>query len=248
LISKRREEFLNNLKNKDTPSNRKDLLQLLFDAQINDPTNALSDDEILGEFVTFFLAGMDTTGQLLTISTYHLLNNPQYLAEAQKDADDIMAHSDCLTTKQVNEETFLSYFLKEALRISPPAPNLFARVALEDEKVGSINIKKGTLVGIGIKMIGMNPKYYDNPEKFQPERWTVKRRADESDGYSFLAFSTGPRNCIGQHLASIEAKLIFSLLLTTFDVQLVKDYKHAMTVRFMYENLYPLRVNLSGKK
>jgi cytochrome P450 len=247
-VAKRREEFLNNIKNNDAPSQRKDLLELLFASQINDPENSFTDEEILGEFVTFFMAGMDTTGQLLTISTYHLLNNPQYLAEARKDAEDIMSHADYLTTKHVNEETFLSYFLKEALRITPPASGLFPRVALEDHTVGTIKVKKGTLVGIGIKIIGMNTKYYDNPEKFQPERWTVKQRADEAETYSFLPFSTGPRNCIGQHLASMEAKLIFSLFLTTFDVKLAEDYKHGMINRLLYENLTPLRVHLSVKK
>jgi cytochrome P450 family 4 subfamily V len=242
LVEKRRQEYNNAIKHSIELSKKKDLLQLLFEAQEKDPENTMTNSEIVGEFTNFFVAGMDTTGELLTMATYHLANHPEYLSDARKEAEELLLNVSTLTTQQVLQETFLSYILKETLRFTPPAAGIAPRVAHQDHKLGSMIIKKGSLIGIGIKTIGMNPKYYDNPERFQPLRWSEKR---EFEGYSFLPFSTGPRNCIGQHLAQIEAKLILSLFLKTFDCQIAKDYIHKMTVAFLYGPMHPLRMNLA---
>ena len=72
-----------------------------------------------------------------------------------------------------------------------------ARVAKMDHKIGNINVKRGTVVNISIIALLFNPKFYEDPEKFDPSRWFEEGRKS-TDSFSFIPFSGGPRNCIGK--------------------------------------------------
>lgn len=82
----------------------------------------------------------------------------------------------------------------------PPATGILARVTREDTQIGPYKIPGGTLVGTNIIGLMHNPKYYENPSLFNPDRWAAKG-AHSSEAYSFIPFSAGPRSCIGKYLA-----------------------------------------------
>jgi cytochrome P450 len=246
FVAERRKAFNN--PNKETKiTKRKDLLEQLFEAQKNDPENYMDDEEIVHEFNTFFIAGMDTTSQLLTMSTLNLLLNPEYMPEAKKDAKEILANESQITTNSLSQVSFLTALLRETLRLAPPGSNLFQRTALEDHKLGKLSIKKGTLVTVGLKIMAMNPKYFEDPFDFKPLRWLDGSFDEKAEPYAYMPFSTGARNCIGQGLALMETKLVISEFLTRFEVKLKPEYVHRMTVRFVYEHDNPVLVDLALK-
>jgi cytochrome P450 len=95
---------------------------------------------------------------------------------------------------------FTDHFIDEVLRMWPPATGNLARVAKVDLQIGPFSIKKGSLMGSNILGLMQNPKYYEDPEVFDPYRWT-KPGEYTKEPYSFIPFSAGPRSCIGKYVA-----------------------------------------------
>ena len=104
--------------------------------------------------------------------------------------------------------------IKETLRLIPPASFTFLRQATNDHKIGNLNIKKGTYVRVPIASL-LSGKGLTNENKFIPERW-LNGEMDKIDNICKISFSSGPKNCIGQHLAEFEAKIITIIFLRRF--------------------------------
>jgi len=140
---------------------------------------------------------------------------------------------------------YLTSAVKETLRIATPVPWILMRDSLEDHSVGDIKIKKGTLVKCEFFPSFYSTKYFEDPEEFKPERWMDAQ--NKIDPYAFIPFSAGSRNCIGQHLAILEAKIIISEFLEKFDYKLTEGYQMRTGLRFLYEPLDPLKLILTPK-
>jgi cytochrome P450 len=244
IVHKRRQEAMQGTKK----SGRTDLLHKFLEVQDVNSEEYLSDEEIVHEYITFVTAGMDTASLLLTMTICHLLYNPDYIPEVKKEAKDLLSTDANLTTSVLSQTTLISACLKETLRITPPGSSTFQRIALDDHKIGNFNVKKGTLLNIGLLVVGNNPKYYENPEKYQPERWLEKTNDERSDPFTYIPFSFGSRNCIGQQLAMIESKLTLSIFLNTFDFKIPEHYVHRMTMRLMHEPQDPFIADLTPVK
>mmetsp|Transcript_24709 Transcript_24709/g.21880 ORF Transcript_24709/g.21880 Transcript_24709/m.21880 type:complete len:185 (+) Transcript_24709:862-1416(+) len=184
---------------------------------------------MLYEFLTFFIAGMDTTGHLLTMASYYLLKNPECMKKVMAEVNQHIKSDDDLNTENLGKMNYLSAVIKETLRVATPAPTLFDRTACEDVTIGDLKIKKGTNVSIALATLNFSPEYHDEPEKFDPERWlnpdSKTNQTTSKNPYVFTPFSAGGRNCIGQHLAMMETKIILSMFLKRFDYEMAdKDY------------------------
>ena len=143
----------------------------------------------------------------------------------------------------VNKMEELHCFLKETLRMTTPIPVAMDRIAVKDHKLGDVDIPKGMRVKPDYFAVAYDEKYWTEPEKFNPERW--KGKIDPS---AFLPFLAGPRNCIGQHLAMIEAKVIVSEFLERFEFKLKDGYQLKMIYRFLYEPEDEILFDLKPKK
>ena len=210
-----------------------DLLTSLIKTQgSEDASQRFSDDDIIDEFITFFMAGMDTTSLLISMILYNLSKHPQHLTELREEREatynkDVVANADALQQMDV-----LHSVIRETLRLQPPTPTTFPRVALEDHKIVDLQIRKGDLVVPEFISVFYDEKHFADPEQFKPSRWTNKEH--KIDLSIFTPFSAGPRNCIGQHLAVIEAKIVVSEFLNMFDFKLPEDYKLKMTFNAFY--------------
>lgn len=231
----------------DTSSKAKDLLQILLDCEKKG--EGLSEDELIDEFLTFFVAGMDTTAHLLTAATYYLEKNPKYRDALVDEIKNKIPNPSAVTLEQLNGLEFVNAFLREALRLLPPVSIAGNRIAMSDHYLDDIFIPKGTMVGVLLVANNYNPGIYKNYEEFNPYRW-VKGHPDanhqgNSEPFSFTPFFAGPRNCIGQHLAMNESKLIFSLMLLNFNWSIREDYELNMKLRILYEADEPIPVKLT---
>lgn len=181
----------------------------------------VTDDQIADDFTGFFMAGTDTTSHLVASAIYFLWKNPNVLSEVRKEADREFFDLTKVDDVNINRMSYTSAVLKEAFRLEGPISIFLEKAAVEDTNLCEMKVKKGTIINVCLDIFFRSDKYYSRPMEFLPERW-LGDPAFEKDGYkrepyAFIPFAAGPRNCIGQHLAMIEARIIVALFIKTFD-------------------------------
>lgn len=169
-----------------------------------------SDDELLAQCLIFFLAGFDTVSTGMTFVAYELALNPDIQSKVHGEIDEVNQNLDggLLTYDTLQKMKYLDMVVSETLRKWPPAPVTdrvcTASTVLEvDGK--KVPIKKGDYLWIPMYSIQHDEKYYPNPEKFDPERFSDERK-HEINPNTYLPFGIGPRNCIGSRFALMELK------------------------------------------
>lgn len=133
---------------------------------------------------------MDTTGHLCGMSIYFLTVYPEVKAKVLKELKENKDYSQ----KALLNLPYFNAFIQEVQRFYGPGGQIFNRVALQDHYLKDIFIPKGTLVKPVPVAVHRNPKYWDDPQEFRPERWLNKT---STIPFSFIPFNAGPRNCIG---------------------------------------------------
>ena len=105
-----------------------------------------SNRDIVDEFITFFIAGMDTTAHLAAMATYFFLKNPQTHDKLRAEADKYLGDPSNISIDDINKMDYATAFIKEALRLAAPGASSFERMATEDHKIGPYDIKAGTIL------------------------------------------------------------------------------------------------------
>ncbi|HEX4512079.1 MAG TPA: cytochrome P450 [Polyangiaceae bacterium] len=184
---------------------RRDLLTLLLEARDEETGAGMTDVQIRDEVITFFLAGHETTANAMSWSAYCLSTHPD---ADEKLAGDLAAGS----------TRYASMVVKETMRLYPPAW-MIGRQAEQDDVVGGFRVPRGTLVFVSPFVTHRHPDLWENPEGFDPERFTPEREAARPR-YAYYPFGGGPRFCIGQGFAQSEAVIILSELASRFRLDL----------------------------
>ena len=189
---------------------------------------------------------MDTTGHLVTIAAYLLDRHPELKARMMEEIKANYPLDRPVTIEELNKLEFTMAFLKEALRTNTPVPGAIIRRAARDHKLGEFKIREGDIVNVDYFYNNFNEEYFTDSETFNPNRWLTKGKV--IDSYAFTPFGAGQRNCIGQHLALIEARIILAEFLMMYDFSIDKDYTLKMDFKFLYEAVDPIKVDLTLKK
>ncbi|CAF3887317.1 unnamed protein product [Rotaria sordida] len=201
-----------------------DLLDLLLAASSSDKTNKLTDEEVYEEALTFVAAGHETTSTLMTWTLYNLANNPDICRQLEAEVDSVLNQVDEITPATLSLLTYTEAVVKESLRLHQPVPAIVRMAVKDNTLVASdgkeIHIKKGTGIFINFYMLHHSEKYWHEPFKFDPSRFDNK----QSDKL-ILPFSAGPRSCIGQNFAMLEAKIMLALLVRHFRFELEPGQK-----------------------
>ncbi|XP_031355403.1 cytochrome P450 9e2-like [Photinus pyralis] len=184
----------------------------------------ITDEDIASQAFIFFMAGYDTTSTVMSFATYELAVNVHIQQKLQREIDATLESCNGkLTYEALMEMAYLEQIVCETLRKWPPVP-LTDRCAekpftieaqLDQEE--TVHFEKGTICWIPIFPIHRDPKYYPNPEVFDPERFH-KDNLKNITPNTFLPFGVGVRNCIGFRFALLEIKLILFKILSSFDV------------------------------
>ena len=242
IIEQRRK--LHEASNHQTQSNKpKDMIELLLDYKGEE--GKLSNERIIDEFITFYAAGTDSTSHLLGMILIQFLKNPNEGAKLLEEIQRAYRSDKPVTMDDLNKLEYVTAFVKETLRTLTPAPGIFARVAIKDHMINDLAIRKGDLVQLDFFYNHYNPKYFEDPESFKPERWLAKN--PNLDAYAFTPFSAGPRNCIGQHLAMNETRVILCEFLSKYNIKLREDYKLRFDFKFMYAPVEPFVLKLTPR-
>lgn len=201
-----------------------DLLGLLLAARDDETGAALDDREVRDQMATFFLAGHETTATALAWTWYLLSHAPDVERKLHAEIDTVLAGR-AATYADYDRLTYTRMVLEEAMRLYPPA-HTTARQAIAEDRFGDIAIPAGTMVIVSPWIMQRHRLYWQNPDVFDPENFAPEKAAQRRR-YTYLPFGAGPRICIGQGFAMIEAVLILATLAQKLRARLVPGAKVA---------------------
>jgi cytochrome P450 len=170
--------------------------------------------------MTMLLAGHDTTALALTYALWLLDANPDARDRLHREFEDLLGGAEP-TAAAVREMEVATRVLNEAMRLYPPVYVLF-REPRTDVRLAGHRVPAGSLVMLPQWVIHRDPRYYDDPETFDLDRWAPDR-ADDRHGYAFFPFGGGPRICIGRQFSLLEARLILGVLCQRFELRRVDE-------------------------
>ncbi|KAM1340010.1 hypothetical protein ACFX15_038215 [Malus domestica] len=198
-----------------------DLVDVLLRVQ-NDPsqTIALTNDQIKGVLTDMFIAGTDTTSATLVWTMAELIMNPRILRKAQDEVREVLKGKQKVEETDLSELVYLKLVLKESFRLHPPAPLLLPRETLESCTIEGYEIPANTMVFVLAKMIGSDPKCWENPKEFLPERFMDSSVDYKGNHFELLPFGAGRRGCPGMNFAAKLIELALANLLYCFDWEL----------------------------
>ncbi|ONK66181.1 uncharacterized protein A4U43_C06F4960 [Asparagus officinalis] len=196
---------------------------LLAEAQKKSEGFSYSLQLVMDECKTFFFAGHETSALLLTWTVMLLATNPSWQEKARAEVREVCGDETPMP-EQISKLNWLHRIINESLRLYPPA-SLLPRMAFEDIKLGDLHIPKGLSIWIPVLAIHHDEEIWGkDANEFNPERFAAKSFAMTRN---FLPFASGPRNCVGQAYAMMEAKIVLAMLLTNFKFTISKNYRHA---------------------
>ncbi len=219
VISNRKAVRQENKRKGATPEKRPAFLDLLLDA--NEQQNILSDDDIRQEVDTFMFAGHDTTAAGISWTLYVLGLYPDVQQQVFEELDRIFNGSDrTAVLEDLNAMKYLERVIKETMRIYPSVP-FIGRILSEDVQLDEYTLPKGTMVTLGIYFLHRDPRFFPDPEKFDPDRFLPENTVSRHP-YAYLPFSAGPRNCVGQKFAMYEEKSVLSSIIRNYKITSVE--------------------------
>jgi cytochrome P450 len=192
---------------------RGDLLSALMEVR-DEEGRPMSEEQLRDETITMLLAGHETTALGLTWTWYLLSRNPDAVARLEAEVDALGHHP------EVGDLPRLPYterVVTEALRIYPPAYS-FGREALEDDEIMGWPVPAGTTLFVFPWVLHRDPRFYSDPLRFHPDRWTDAFRRD-LPRLAYLPFGSGPRMCIGREFARMELVLIVATIAQRFRLE-----------------------------
>jgi cytochrome P450 len=198
-----------------------DLLQTLMDARYADG-EGMPDSLVLSESMQLLVAGHETSSNALSWLLYLLSTHPDVLDRVRHEFDEIL-NGEPLNFTAVPKFVFTTQVINEALRLYPPFW-MIDREAVADDRVGDTLIPAGSTVIVYVYGAHHAPRYWNDPETFDPERFTRENAAAQPP-FTHLPFGGGPRGCIGGNYAMLQILMILSTLLGKYDLELPPGQK-----------------------
>ena len=197
-----------------------DLLSMLLAAR-DDDGSCMTDKQLRDESITLFLAGHETTANALSWTWWLLAQNPA--AEEKLHAElDALLGGRAPTLDDVPRLHYTELVLTESLRMYPPAWGT-ARVAVEDHEIGGYTLRKGMGVALSQWVMHRDPRWFDAPGEFLPERWE-DGLAKRLPRFAYFPFGGGPRQCIGNTFALMEATLVLATIAQRYRFRLIEAH------------------------
>jgi cytochrome P450 len=206
--------------------------------------HSMSDELVLDEAKTFVFAAYETTANAFAWTFILFARHPDVMEKCIQEVDEVLGTGSSSRTPVYDDLRRLKYIdatLKESLRLYPPFPCVSKYCVTEHQIGGSslrddqddhkknqkkkITVPAGAIISTNAYVVHRNPKYWPNPNKFDPQRWLTPEPKQYRHAYKYLAFSSGSRSCLGKRFALLEGKIIMSMLLQRFRVDLMPGQK-----------------------
>ena len=184
-------------------ADRGDLLSMLMLAEDEEAgRERMSDEQVRDEAMTIFLAGHETTANAMTWAFYLLSRNPEAEARLHAELDEVLEGGRAPSVEDTQRLRYTEMVAAETMRLYPPAWAV-GRMAVEDHEADGYFIPKGSLVLASQYVMHRDPRYFPDPERFDPERWTPEAK-EARPPFSYFPFGGGVRRCIGEGFAWME--------------------------------------------
>ena len=199
-----------------------DLLSMLMLAR-DEEGRPMDRRQLRDELVTIFVAGHETTTNALTWTFYLLAQHPESAAKLHAEVDGVLGGR-LPALADLPNLPYTLQVIKEAMRLYPPAWVLNAREPRTETSIGDYTIPAGTQVFVSQWVMHRLARYFPDPERFLPERWTPEFE-ESLPRYAYMPFGGGPRVCIGNSFAMMEAQLVLATLAQRFELTLADDQR-----------------------
>lgn len=202
-------------------SGSNDLLQTLLDAH-DEQGERMGDVQLRDELMTLFMAGHETTANALTWTWYLLAQNPSVAQALAAELDQVLGGR-APVLSDLSRLPYTEMVVKESMRLFPPAWGI-GRRAISDFEIGGYTVRAGTNVFILQWITHRDPRFFPEPERFDPERWRVDPvRSGRIPRFAYFPFGGGPRVCIGAGFAMMEAALLLATIAQRFRFTLLPE-------------------------
>jgi cytochrome P450 len=192
---------------------RGDLLSMLMLARDDETGEGMTPLQLRDEVMTFFLAGHETTAVALAWTWYLLAQHPEIAARVVAEVDDVLGDRPP-AFDDLPRLRLARMAVEEAMRLYPPVWGI-GRQALRDDSVGGYRLPAGAVVNLSPYVTQRHPGFWPDPERFDPERFTPEQVAARPR-FSYFPFSGGPRQCIGEAFAVVEAQIVVAMVIQRF--------------------------------
>ncbi|XP_018493906.1 cytochrome P450 4V2 [Galendromus occidentalis] len=172
----------------------------------------LSRHDVRDHVATFIVGGFDTTATAMAYTLHLLAHHPEMQEELLNEVESVVTDDASVSKEQLKMLTLTEAVTKESMRLFPPLPMITRNVS-KPVRVGKHVIPSGTVGLVDIFHLHRNPCVWEDPEKFKPSRFLDSKNRHP---YSFVPFSAGPRNCIGQKFANQEDKILLAHIVKNF--------------------------------
>ncbi|KAI7727606.1 hypothetical protein M8C21_012986, partial [Ambrosia artemisiifolia] len=212
----------------------KDFIQMLLDHKDGkDPSGtSLSMTQMKALLMNALTAGTDTTATTIEWAMSSIMQNRNVMKMVQEELIDIVGLNNMVEEYHLPNLPYLDATVKETLRLYPIVPFLVPRSSREECTVGGYTIPKGCTIFLNVWSIQRDPRYWNNPLEFNPERFSANKMDHKGNNLTFFPFGSGRRLCAGVALAEKMIMFILASLLHSFDWKLPKGEEHDLTETF----------------
>jgi cytochrome P450 len=220
-----------------------DLLSMLLAAQDEDGSR-MTDKQLRDEAITLFLAGHETTANTLSWTWWLLAQNPAVEAKLHAELRSVLGGRSP-SLEDLPKLVYTNHIITESMRLYPPAWGT-ARTAIEDHEIAGYSVPKGSGVSFAQWTVHRDARWYDAPEEFRPERWEgdLLKRLPR---FAYFPFGGGPRQCIGNTFALMEAALILATIAQQYRFRLVEGHAVVPLASITLRPRYGIRAVLEAR-
>lgn len=200
-----------------TDEEKGDLLDMLIAARDEETGTGMTDGELRNEVALLMFAGHETTATTLTWTFYLLSQHPAVEAKLHAELARVLGGR-TPTLADLPNLPYNRMVIEETMRLYPPAWGL-SRQSVGEDIIGGYRLPAKASITLPIMTLHYDPRWWENPETFDPERFTPARSADRHK-FAYLPFGAGPRQCIGNHFALLEAQLVLATVAQRYQLRL----------------------------
>lgn len=221
-----------------------DLLSRLMKARDDETGEAMSESLLRDESITIFFAGHETTARTMTFAWYALAANPAVAERLHEELDRVLGGR-APTVDDLRRLPYALQVVKEVLRLYPAAP-FYARDAVGADQIAGFDVPAGAAMMLSPYYTHRHPRFWDDPETFDPDRWTREREAAQH-GHAYHPFAAGPRICIGNNFSLLESHLLLAILAQRFRPRLRPGFSPRWAMRGTLDMVDGLPMTLAAR-
>ena len=224
--------------------NQDNVLSTMLNAR-DEAGNQLSGKELRDEVMTLLLAGYDTTANALTWTLMLLAQNPVAEEKLAIELGSVLANR-LPTIDDIPQLPYTKMVIQESMRLYPPAW-ILGRELIRDCNIAGYDFPRGTVIYLSQWAVHRDPRFFDNPEKFNPDRWAdnLEQRLPRC---AYFPFGAGARVCIGKAFSMMEATLILAMVMQRFHLTLVSEHPIRLLPSFTLRPKQGIKMTLKRRK